>query len=167
MGNDVEAKAGAAIGIIRNAIHRERHAIESRRPLGGNERRNRRANRHHNTMRIPLRRDSGYGANAIDMARHNMAAQFIANFQRALQIEPTALRPHTACRFGNGFRRCIHGKPICPLIDDSQADARTGNGSPQIHPRHVIAALDDQPQVAALFHCCDRANIRNDAGKHD
>ena len=167
MGNDVEAKAGAPIGIIRHTVHRERHAIQRHRPLGGDERRNCRANCHHNTVGIPFRGDGGHGANAIDMARHNMAAQFIANFQRTFQIEPTILRPHAARRFGNSFRRCIHGKPIRPLINNRQADARTRNGSPQIHARHVIAALDDQPQVAALFNCCDRANIRDYAGKHD
>jgi hypothetical protein len=67
-------------------------------------------------------------ANAVDMAGDDMPAQFIANLQCALEVEPTAFAPQTAwlCSDAVSAEASTANQPIA-LVHHGQAYARTGN----------------------------------------
>ena len=80
-------------------------------------------------MRITHRCDRNDFANAVDMAGDDMAAEFVAHFKRAFQVEFAPLGPLALCCAILCFARYIDCEPaascIAALIHNRQAYART------------------------------------------
>ena len=71
------------------------------------------------------------GRNAIDMAGDNMAAEFVADLQRAFQVELWCPRPSVRPWSAERLRRGIDVEPgaaaSAPEVDHGQADAVAGD----------------------------------------
>ena len=110
---------------------------------------------------------------AIDMAGDDMAAEFVADFQRALEIDAFVPRDQFATVVRASVSAAASTSKTRPAVlardrDDGQARARTGDGSAERDAVGVIAAGDAQPpQFAARLHDGDDfAHIGDDSGEH-
>src|SRR3546814_9444395 len=105
------------------------------------------------------------------MAGDDMPAQFVADAQRALQVEPAADVPHARRgarqRLGARVDREPARRPVAAFvdafIDDGQAGARTGDRRAQRNAVAIIGGADDQPRAAAILAPADRADAGADS----
>src|SRR3546814_3169898 len=81
------------------------------------------------------------------MAGDDVAAKFVAHFQRALKIQPPSDGPLALSGAAHGFGRNIDGKPALVLVHHRQAHARTGDRRTQIDAGHVIGGAPPHAQV--------------------
>jgi hypothetical protein len=105
------------------------------------------------------------------MAGHQMAAHFIAQLERALQIDPGARCPFAEGRQAKRFTRCINGvaRAMRGLLQRGhrQAAAVMGDGCTQIYACGLIGGEDRK--TAIIAHCLDlfdRPDGRDDACEH-
>src|SRR5690606_32685086 len=109
---------------------------------------------------------------AVHMPRYEMAAEFIAHFQRPFQIEPCALAPVGGSREPQRFFPCLDLEPAHLLIGSRprhyrQADPGTGDRGPDLDRRRVVACCNPYADaLVARLDGKDTANIRDDTGKH-
>ena len=103
---------------------------------------------------------------AIDMARDNMTAKLIADFERALQIDTTAFDPCADVGFGHTFSRNLDIKPALAQRDGCQADTVAGDGCADINCFGVIRRADARAQIATLLKLKNGADICDDACEH-
>src|SRR6185436_20159316 len=110
---------------------------------------------------------------AVGVAGHDVAAEFVADFQRALEIESGSLAPvfrrGHAQRLGGG----IDVEPGLAAVDAGsnygQADAVAGDRSPVRNGRLVITAGDAHAVQLALRRRRqgnDLADVGDNAGEH-
>ena len=112
---------------------------------------------------------------AIDMARDQMAAQFVANLQRAFQIDALAGLPAARQGLRQRLRRRLDMEDAARLAiaarrerRDREAHARAGDRGADVDAGRVKRAGDRQPaQVfAGLPGLCDHADGFDDACEH-
>src|SRR5262245_39220897 len=168
MGNDQYRKC-----IPLDGIDRERDAIERNRSLGRDKVRKlaRRAQHeagHFSQVFAP--HDRG---DPVHVADNQMSAQFVAEFQRPLEIDlgpltPTAHRRDTQ-GLGCGINREPGAATLLAGIHNRQTDARTGDRCALVDVRaRVVAGNGNAMQIiGARLDRTHFAYARDDAGKHD
>src|SRR5688572_28618882 len=166
MGNDVDLEAHAAAGLTRDLVHGERDAVERYRSLGRDKGCERGICRDGQAGRIALRGNRLDPADAVDVAGDDGAAQLVADPERPLEIEPALFGPHARSGTSPSLRGDVDGEPASALVDDGQADARTGDRGAEVDPGHVIAAADPHPEVASRLDLLDHAEVGDDSGEH-
>ena len=68
----------------------------------------------------------------VDMAGDDMAAELVAEPERALEVELRAFAPEVGGGLRHGLARNIDREPVVALVDDGQADARAGDRRAEI-----------------------------------
>ena len=66
------------------------------------------------------------------MAGDDMAAELVADAERAFEVEPRALGPQAGRGAGSRFLADIDREPVLALVDDRQAGARAGDRRAEI-----------------------------------
>ncbi len=94
------------------------------------------------------------------------SAQFIANLQRPLQIEPAAFNPIRKVRLGHCLGADLHVIPVRPQVNDRQTDPIACNRGPHIDLLRVVPGPDPRPQIAFLAQCAHHANVCYDPCEH-
>jgi hypothetical protein len=100
------------------------------------------------------------------MTGDDMATQFVANFQRAFEVQLAAFIPDALCGFGDSFSAGINSEPAFTLVHHCQAAAGTGDGRAEIDAVHIIAGADNDAEVAALLGLADSADVSDYACEH-
>ena len=78
------------------------------------------------------------------MAGDDMAAQFVAKAQGALEVELRALAPMIARGLGEGFAGHVDREPVAPLVHDGQAHSRAGDRRTEVDRVEVVAGADNE-----------------------
>ena len=112
------------------------------------------------------------GGKAVDMTGDHMAAQLVAQFQRALEID-LAARPPAAGggqpqRLGGGINREPGAPVFFASLDDGEADAGAGHRR-ALHQRGARIGTGDGDAGQIVGARLDRphfAHIGDDAGEH-
>ena len=108
----------------------------------------------------------GDARDAIDMARDDMTAKLIADFERALKIDATAFNPCADVGFRHAFGGDLNVKPSLAQRYGCEADAVAGDGGADINCFGVIRRADARAQVAALLKLKNGDDICDDACEH-
>src|SRR5215471_5460832 len=101
-----------------------------------------------------------------------MSAQFVAEFQRPLEIDPAPGAPAAYRRDAQGLGRGIDREPGAPTllaaIHDRQADARTGDRCALVDVGVGVVAGDGNAMqiIGARLDRTHLAYARDDTGKH-
>ena len=90
-----------ASACVAHLVDGQRHAVERHRALGGEEAAKLRRDPDPEAGRAAFGREADDFADAVDMAGDEMAAELVAEAQRALEVEPGARSPMV----GGGARR--------------------------------------------------------------
>src|SRR5436305_1948075 len=92
----------------------------------------------------------------VDMTRDDMAAELIADFERAFEIEPRAGSPLAGSRahecLGGGID--LEGRAVARLPDRDRRETGPGTGDRRTDRNCVsgiIAGDADAPEIAAIF----------------
>src|SRR5690349_16873546 len=137
---------GRAVFGFPDLVDGQRYAVERDRAFLGDHRAERARNAEADLERVALGASADDRGDRIDVAGDDMPAELIAQAQRAFEVELRALLPVAARRFGNGFARHIDREPVVALVNDGQADARTGDGSAEIDGDEVVAGRNLQAE---------------------
>ena len=157
-----------------DAVHRQRHAVEGHRALERDEAGEivRRLEDELGGLAEILARDDG--RQPVDMAAHQMAAEFVAELQRALQIDARTDRPVLRRGHLERLRRRLHreGRAACIVRlcgrHHRQADAVAGDRRADVDAVRVIGGSDRQAaHVVTLVDAGHPADIGHNSGKHD
>ena len=109
---------------------------------------------------------------AIDMARDDVAAQFVADLERPLEIEPCPLNP---CVGRGQAERFFPGLDLEPAGvranvwqgDDRQARAGTGDGGTDLDRGRIVGGFDAEPlALRQRLDPGDPADIGDDPREH-
>lgn len=166
--NDIDAKVRA-----RDLIDGQRGAIECHRPFRRDEFGQIRGGLKCQAGAVTLLAHFGDLRHAIDMARHDMPAQLVAQPQSTFEVEPFAQLPRADVGLGHALGGDFHVKPILrlrlmfgPKRNHRQTDAITGNRRADVDPVHIIRTADPRPQITALFQLKHPTNIRDNPREH-
>jgi hypothetical protein len=168
--DDVEREMAGAIGLVGDVIDRERDAINGDRAFfrdiggkvggGGND----------DAPRIASLIHAGHMAHAIDMAGHDMPAQFIAQFECGFEIDRRALHPAARHGAGDGFARNIDRKPRiarhAAFVHHRQAYARIGDGCADGDAGGIIGGGNDRVDMIRPARFANGADGGYDACEH-
>ena len=86
---------------------------------------------------------------AVDMAGHQMAAELVAECERAFQIHSRALAPIAESGSIRRLARHIDREPARPLVHHRQAGSRAGDGGTERDRGGIVGGADLQPEPAA------------------
>ncbi|GMA73820.1 hypothetical protein GCM10025880_02370 [Methylorubrum aminovorans] len=105
------------------------------------------------------------------MAGDEMAAEFVAELERALEIDPRALAPGTdrgaGQGLGGGIDREAAAGPVRLHRDGREAGAGAGDRGAERNSSGIVGALDDDPaQALGALHRDDAADIGDEPGEH-
>ena len=128
MRDDIDAKIAAI-----HRIDRQRGAIERDRSLGGYEPGQILRCPKYKAGAVAILRHADNPGHAVNMTRHDMPAQFIAQTQGAFQIDAPANSPCGDIGRTYAFGRNIHVKPVAivrPHRHHGQAHALASDGCP-------------------------------------
>ncbi len=110
---------------------------------------------------------------AVDMAAHHVAAEFVADPERAFEVEPRTGLPEARAGDAQGLRRQLdveHRAAAGPRLapDHRQADAGAGDRGADRYRLGVVGAVDGEtPHMLALGHRGNPADVGDDPGEHD
>ena len=93
VGDDVDREMGRAVLGVAHVVDGQRHAVERDRPLGAIIGAEIARDADADSGRIAFRADTDTSPTRIDMAGDDMAAELVAEPQRALEVEPRAFAP--------------------------------------------------------------------------
>ena len=110
--------------------------------------------------RIAFGTDADDLGDRIDMAGDDMAAELVAQAQRALEVELRAFAPQVGGGPRDGFGRNIDREPVVALVDDGQADARAGDRRAEIDGVEVVAGPDRRAAGRRAARRCGRCRRR-------
>ena len=97
---------------VGDLVDGQRHAVDGDRALGREEWRERGIDRDADALRIAFVADADDPAGAIDMAGDDMAAEFVADLQRAFEVQAAASGPHALRGAGDGFAGNVDREPV-------------------------------------------------------
>ena len=119
-----------------------------------------------------FRRRRERGSDPVDMAGHQVPAEFVADAERSFQIDPRSHRPRPQLGMGEGFGGGIDGEPVGAEFHRGQAAAGAGDRRTQRHRRFRQErgwCFDDQAHVFARADRVDGSDMPEggyDAGEH-
>jgi hypothetical protein len=110
----------------------------------------------------------------VDMARDDMAAELVADPERAFEIDPVPRLPGRGAGADVGLRdrlgRDVDLEPGAAgggaAVGDGQADAVAGDRGAERDRLGRVAAGDARVQVAAILETLDPADVGDDAREH-
>ncbi len=161
MRDDIDAKP-----LPLDLVDGQRNAVERDGTLGRDRARETCRRGKQEAQRIALRPTIEDARDAVDMAEHDMAAELVAEAQRALEVD---LGPHAPAREGgarHGLGRDHGSEPVRPLLDHRQTGTRTGDRSADRGVGEVETGSDHQPGIAASLNGANLSKIADDAAEH-
>src|SRR6185369_12794905 len=161
MRDDIDAKT-----LPFDLVDSQRDAVEGDRTLGRDRARQMRRRREREAQRATLRAAIEDACDAVDMAEHDMATEFIAEAESALEIDLGSRSPARQGGTRHGLGRDHGGDPIRPLFDYREAGARASDGCADRGIGEVEARADHQPGVPAGHNRANLAKIADDAAEH-
>src|SRR5262249_2995168 len=111
----------------------------------------------------PALEDGGY---AVDMARDQMAAEFVTELERALEIDRPTRAPLAQRSDREGLGRGFDGEPARPLVHHRQATAIAGDRGAERDAAGVVAGGEGEASRRPWRHGAHPAEISDDAGEH-
>lgn len=166
MGDEVDAK-----NVTFHLVHCQRRAVQCDGAFGRNETGQITGRAELDAGAVSLFADIEHLGHAIDVARDNMPAQFVTDFQGPFQVQLVPDSPEIAAdvRGIDAFGRDFHIEPVlrlAPQRDHSQTHTITGNRSTNINCIRVIGGPDPGAQITALFDLKHLSDISDNSSKH-
>src|ERR1700733_9244834 len=120
------------------------------------------------TIEIAPRQDLG---DPIDMAAHHMAAEFVADLQRPLEVDAPARPPSAKGRHRQRLGADVESErgTLPPRLDANQCEAwaRIRDRGSQRNCSGVVGARDPEPaQLARCRDINDLPNVADNPGEH-
>src|SRR5262249_43326607 len=106
-----------------HGVHREAHAVDRDRTLLRDVAAERLRNANPYRGRARGRRELDDLADAVDVARHEMAVERAADLERRLEIHARALPKLAEGRDVERLARDVHGEPLGARLDRREADS--------------------------------------------
>src|SRR5690606_33214335 len=159
--DDVDAEA-----VVVDLVHRQRDAVESDRALGRDGARIGGGKLDEEAHAVALGTAPDDARDRIDVALDDVAAELVAERERALEIDARAGAPGAERRARQRLARGVDGEAPGSAVDDREADAGAGDRGAERDGAGVVARLDHEAGVATRHDLAHTADVGNDAGEH-